>query len=417
MKKLLYLVLTVLIISCSSDDSSSDDGGDINCVYNPTTLAVTNITESTAILNGIISAVSENCEAPYNTEQGFVYATTIQPTINNNQINANGVNISATIENLEPNTTYYVRTFLINSLGEFYGDEMSFITSEAICESLPIYLAPNGVTIRACEWTNVGDTGVVDGVTYTVVDEEMLRDMVANEEDITKVATTKVTIMATMFGGSISNQDISSWDLSNVTNIAQMFRDATAFNQPIGNWDVSNVTIMQSMFSGASAFNQDISSWDLSNLTNISQMFRDATAFNQPIGNWDVSNVTIMNTMFSGASAFNQDISSWDVSSVTDMNTMFSGASAFNQDISSWDVSNVNHMNEMFGNATAFNQDIGSWNVSIVTNMYGMFYSAVSFNQDLSSWSVANVTNCQGFSNGASAWTLPKPNFTNCNPN
>ena len=35
---------------------------------------------------------------------------------------------------------------------------------------------------------NVGDTGVINGVTYTVVDEAMLREMVDNEEDVTKAS-------------------------------------------------------------------------------------------------------------------------------------------------------------------------------------------------------------------------------------
>jgi len=43
-----------------------------------------------------------------------------------------------------------------------------------------------------------------------------------------------------------------------------------------------------------------------------------------------------------------------------------------------------------------------------------MFYYASDFNQDLSSWSVSNVTVCNDFSNSATAWTEPKPNFTNC---
>jgi surface protein len=49
--------------------------------------------------------------------------------------------------------------------------------------------------------------------------------------------------------------------------------------------------------------------------------------------------------------------------------------------------------------------------------MYAMFVGLSSFNQDLSSWSVENVTSCSRFSEGASTWTLPQPNFTNCNPN
>ncbi|MAJ38390.1 MAG: hypothetical protein CMC19_10895 [Flavobacteriaceae bacterium] len=37
-------------------------------------------------------------------------------------------------------------------------------------------------------------------------------------------------------------------------------------------------------------------------------------------------------------------------------------------------------------------------------------------NLDLSSWNTERVSDCASFSNSASSWTLPKPNFTNCNP-
>jgi len=58
------------------------------------------------------------------------------------------------------------------------------------------------------------------------------------------------------------NQDISSWDVSNVTNMYETFY-GTNFNQDISSWDVSNVTNMHGMFIDALTFNQDLSSWQV----------------------------------------------------------------------------------------------------------------------------------------------------------
>jgi len=491
MKNLKYLFIAFVFVACSSDDGN-------DCVYTPTleTLAITDIIQTTATLNGIISIVSENCDAPNNTEQGFVFATTIQPTTNDNQVNVNGVNVTTTIENLEANTTYYVRTFLTNALGEFYGNEVSFLTNDegdttapvitvlgeanvtviqyttyidagatatdnvdgdltssivtsgevdinvlgpyaitysvsdaagniatasrqVIVEANPVYLDNNGITIKAYEWADVGAMGEINGVMYTVVDEAMLREMADYGEDITKVVTTKVNDMSEIFfidyqTPSNFNQDISNWDVSNVTSMIWMFANTTAFNQDISNWDVSNVTNMTGMFNYTTAFNQDISNWDVSNVISMGSMFDNTTAFNQDISNWDVSNVISMIWMFANTTAFNQDISNWDVSNVTNMTGMFANTTAFNQPIGDWDVSNVTNMLLMFHQNLAFNQPIGDWDVSNVTNMHQMFYIAESFNQDLGDWDVSNVTDCWFFSYNTPQWTLPKPNFTNC---
>ena len=46
-------------------------------------------------------------------------------------------------------------------------------------------------------------------------------------------------------------ENISSWDVSNVTNMGNMFTYADNFNGDISEWDVSSVTTMKEMFINA----------------------------------------------------------------------------------------------------------------------------------------------------------------------
>ena len=82
-----------------------------------------------------------------------------------------------------------------------------------------------------------------------------------------------------------------------------MFGNNIYFNQPIGDWDVSNVTNMYNMF-GSSVFNQDISNWDVSNVIDMSNMFIFTSYFNQDLSSWNVSNV-------SECSGFSYEASAW----------------------------------------------------------------------------------------------------------
>ena len=149
--------------------------------------------------------------------------------------------------------------------------------------------------------------------------------------------------------------DISEWDVSNVTDMSNMFYNASSFNGNISGWNVSNVTDMDAMFSGASSFNSDISGWNVSEVTDMRFMLSYASSFNSDISGWNVSKVTDMTGMFKAASSFNSDISGWDVSKVTNMSLMFSRASNFNQDLSNWVLGSDVKVKDMFLNATEYN--------------------------------------------------------------
>jgi surface protein len=105
------------------------------------------------------------------------------------------------------------------------------------------------------------------------------------------------------------NSSLNNWNVSNVENMQYMFAYCDIFNQPLDNWGakLSKVKDMTQLFVNNYLFNQNISSWDVSNVNNMSQMFYGCANFNQPLDNWanKLSKVTTMFQMFYNATKFN----------------------------------------------------------------------------------------------------------------
>ena len=318
-----------------------------------------------------------------------------------------------------------------------------------------IFLAANGVTIK-CPDAEVGDKETINGKEYTVVDRANLTDMIAKSEDVTCVCTTKLTITYQMFSSSSFNQDIGSWDTSNVYDWTGMFYLASSFNQDISSWDTSSASDMRGVFNGASSFNQNIGGWNTSSVIRMNDMFEGATAFNQDLTGWCVSNFPSEPTSFAINSALTDankpvwgtcpEVTNTDTTAsiyfenntckcpqavigdtasingvvytvvdnstiagqignnninlcttlVTNMSELFENNDSFNLDIGFWDTSNVTNMSYMFSGSTAFNQNIGSWDTSSVTNMNGLFNDATAFNQDIGNWITSSVIEMNG---------------------
>jgi surface protein len=235
-----------------------------------------------------------------------------------------------------------------------------------------------------------------------------------------------------MFAGAAAfNQDLTSWNVSNVTNMSAMFDGAVNFNnsgptqsgmassilagtKPLP-WTTSAVTDMSFMFRGAKSFNQNINSWDVSKVTNFTRMFSGGDTSTATADGINPNDATIY---FNNGGANDQSngipgsAPLWSAyppgtgtgTAAINMSFMFSGAIFFNQDLNSWNTSYVTNMAQMFENAQGFNNgdqkytsnNAGShnftWSTSRVTSFMAMFYNTYAFNQNLNSWDVSSAT-------------------------
>ena len=130
------------------------------------TAAVTHITDKSAECGGVVSDNGASVVV-----RGVCWNVSPNPTIDNfHSTDGGGTgSFSSFLENLSPNTTYYVRAYAMNDYGVGYGEENTFTTLEAVEEpdtllytrmlckpkgwrmitatSFPAYELPNGTNI------------------------------------------------------------------------------------------------------------------------------------------------------------------------------------------------------------------------------------------------------------------------------
>lgn len=129
MRNTIYVLLVFLLnFSCSKTDSNETEKTLPLSLPKTTTTSVTEITENSAFSGG---NVSENGGAPISA-RGLSWSTSTEPTLSdNNTTNGTGLGeFSSSLEDLEANTTYYLRSYATNSEGTTYGNEISFKTLE-----------------------------------------------------------------------------------------------------------------------------------------------------------------------------------------------------------------------------------------------------------------------------------------------
>ena len=123
--------------------------------------------------------------------------------------------------------TSTVGTYSITySVSDAAGNSAS-VTRSVIIGVAPLIYFENGTC--KCPLATIGDTEVINGVTYTVVDNTSITTQVAAANY--NLCTTQVNNMSNLFlNNTAFNTDIGFWDTSGVTNMRRIFDNATSFN-------------------------------------------------------------------------------------------------------------------------------------------------------------------------------------------
>lgn len=130
------LILSIIIVLISVAVVKSDIGFFDGII---TTKSITNVTVNSATSGGNINLYSDD---PSVTQKGIVWNTSSNPTTDINLGKTEegsgptqgSLSYTSQLTNLQLNTTYYVRAYLINDDGTAYGNEIVFTTIPTLGE-------------------------------------------------------------------------------------------------------------------------------------------------------------------------------------------------------------------------------------------------------------------------------------------
>lgn len=243
--------------------------------------------------------------------------------------------------------------------------------------------------------------------------------------DVSTWDLSNCTNMMGVFGTNkaLSNIDVSNWDVSKSTNFSSMFGSCTALKVlNVSNWDVSNCENFNGMFIGCNEIEElDVSKWHInaSKISEIQMPFSNCTKLKKiDLQNWPMSKV-MTSGLFTGCSSLEEillpndwlvgktsaskifqeksllktlNTENWDTSTVKDMSFMFYGCSSLKEiDVSKWDVSKVQNFDHFAAHANLRRKGIENWNTSSATNMNAMFHNCAEEELDLSGFDTSKV--------------------------
>ncbi len=230
------------------------------------------------------------------------------------------------------------------------------------------------------------------------------------ELDFITFDTRQVNTMVSMFyeDSKIKKLDLSTFDTSNVANVGAAFAYMDSLTElNLNNWDFSSIPYTNTMFKAmfSSSPGENLKVLKLANTKFVGSFEQQFSYFSYieelDMSNADVSGVTNLTSTFMRMEGLKKlDVSGWDTSNVTKMAFTFYGVVSLPElDITDWDTSNVTDMNHMFNYAESIAHiDVSNFNVEKVTDMSNMFSGMKNLEEiDLSNFKTSSLLRMSDF--------------------
>ncbi len=258
MKKVFLLLLFVSFVSCGGGDDDENEPQVEITTPQISTKPIINIESNFASSGGTI--ISDG-NSPI-LQKGVCWSKNPNPTISGNLANDFSVDGSGTgsfvseLDDLEPNTTYYVRAYATNAVGTAYGSELSFTTLDGG--------APMNIYTGTVYLHNQGDVISFGSNNYTHINGSLIIGSAPNGNEITDLsplgALTSVSSQLSIFGCDlIPNLE----GLNNLITVGQNF-------QIEGNSSLTDLSALSNLTTVVTEFR--IGSNQLTNLNGLSSL-------------------------------------------------------------------------------------------------------------------------------------------------
>ncbi len=204
---------------------------------------------------------------------------------------------------------------------------LSFANRAHVYATAGTYTITISGTIEGWQFNNGGDKAKITDVSnwgnLTITTNKAFfgcSNLLVSATDAPTITTTD--LQSTFRATDLTGADLTSWDVSGVTNFLGCFFQSDFEGGNVSTWDVSSGVDFDSCF-GFSDFDGDVSSWNLASALYVDFLFYSTPNFNSDIT--ITSATTNVNSMLQRAPSFDQDISNWSVAQITQFGNFMAG--------------------------------------------------------------------------------------------